>query len=1069
MADDPQTQPISEAERLKRIADLARQENNHLDIAKELLDVYRKIEGSKEQQVNFGKIILKNAEIRRGIQETIYSEIESTEKRLLKLQAQKIKNGEYENELQQNIDALSKRVNETEEGRKMGIDEMKATQEEIVALEEQQKMGIDAVIKAEKQRRQELITTSKELQKQAGYLAYLRDQGHGILEIFGKWTERIGQFWQIIKRTPAEFLVMEAALLSVGSLLLLGTKRFAALDSSAEKFRRETGFTTLEMATIRTDAEQINKQFSYMGIGMEQVYKSAKALTDVFGRTSLVTKDAMQNVALLSANFGVAEEDSANVLSIFQGLGGVSQDVAMNIIGWGAELSDDKHAGVSFSAVMKDIANVSSETSMILGSNPVKLMKTAIAARALGLDINKIASSQKKLLEYSTSINAELEASALLGRSITFQKARQLAYDGKLVDAARATLDSIKEAGDWNSLTVYQRQALAEASGMDLKDITKALAVDKQRRDILNGSDKDAAAQLRLQDAEIKKLEERNSLDADDVNLQGKKYLENLRMQGLLTQLQGIGSQLLITLSDILEPLITPLVKVVMPTLQGISKFLESTESKIPKWIKSIGIVGLALFGVGGAGFLFSLTKKVVSSAHGAIMNLTTKALSHVPVIGGLFKQKDAVDSVEKAATKSRAVQTKSGAGLKDFLSNLASGLKAMGTPRVLFGAVNLLLASPGLITIIPGALLSGLIPKAAGERIESFLKGLAKGINAMGTGRITGGSANLLLASIGLITIIPGAVVAAVLGVVGKLIESGLKYLAKGISYMGSTEVFKGALGIAAVGASIIPFAFAMKMFSGVDWRSVGIGSLALIGFTAAAFGLGALLSTGVGAVIFGAGVIGMAALGLALVPFGVAAIAAGLGIKLLASGIKEAVDPIERLSKINLTSTAFGIAATAAALAAFGAGSAMTGIGSLVGKLLGGDPMKKLERLASMGDQLKETAYALVSISQSLSGFGSVNSFASAIDVLVVSLEKLNTQLASMEVGTLDKLSALSTSPAGIGGVVMPASTATKLDTSALEGKVDKLIDLMVGGYITAVVDVDKLSSKQARRTGT
>ena len=235
------------------------------------------------------------------------------------------------------------------------------------------------------------------------------------------------------------------------NLIMIAYDRFVQLDKAAESFRKQTGFSADQMRKLRSDAESVNRQFQDMGVGIEQVYESAKALTDVFGRTSLVTKETLGNVALLSANLGVAEADSANVLANFQGLGGATQEAAMNVIKVGAGISEK--AGIPFKLVMNDIANASEQTTAMLGANPSKLMKSAIAARALGTDMNKIVSSQRKLLDYSSSINDELETSALLGRSISFQKSRQLAYDGDIVGAAKATLETVKRAGDFEKMS----------------------------------------------------------------------------------------------------------------------------------------------------------------------------------------------------------------------------------------------------------------------------------------------------------------------------------------------------------------------------------------------------------------------------------------------------------------------------------------------------------------------------------------------------------------------------------------------------------------------------------------
>lgn len=846
--------------------------------------------------------------------------------------------------------------------------------------------------------------------------------------------------------------------LNLWKLIQMAYERFVQLDAAAENFRKETGFSIDQMKQLRKDAEALNVQFADMGVSIEKVYASAKALTDVFGRTSLVTKEALQNVSLLSANLGVAEADSANVLAIFQGLGNATEQAAMNVIKVGAGISEK--AGVPFSLVMKDIANASEQTTALIGANPSKLMKSAIAARALGTDLNKIVASQRKLLDFSSSINDELEASAMLGKNISFQKARQLAYEGDIEGAAKATLESVKAAGDFDKMSVYQREALAKASGMELKDLTKMMAVDKQREAIMNGTDEAKKATLKAQEAELENLKKIDDLNSEDLVKQNEKVLMQQKMQGVMTKLKNLMDSLTIAFADILEPIITPLMETLVPVLKFIAfilkntivpffKFLtepirwiaegmrsisegtaswEKTIKFIKEQFKDIGTSTLTLLKIFGTGFMtmmffgkggparfLELLGKPFAFVGGKMLN----AVKKIPGVGtfgeklgGLFGKKDVTEDAAKGMDKAgkAAKSAPAGDGIKKFLTNLAAGLKEMGSGKVLFGAANLLIAAIPLAVIAPIALMS------------------------------------------------------SVLGLVGKPIELGLKFLAKGISHMGNTNVFKGALGIALVGASIIPFAFAMKMFSEVNWTSVGIGALALVGFTAAAFGLGALLSSGVGAALFTAGVIGIGALGLALVPFGIAALAAGAGIKMLGEGISESIDPIMRLAEIDLTKTAIGITAVGAALAAFGGGSAAAGLGSFVGKFLGGDPIEKMEKLAAVGDKLKVTADSITAISQAAAQFSAVNSFSDAIIKLSESLVTLSSSINKFDAGGIAKLSQISAAT----GTTTNTTTAAPA-TSGVETKLDELISLMKQGYIVATVDLDKMSGAIAKKAGT
>jgi hypothetical protein len=403
----------------------------------------------------------------------------------------------------------------------------------------------------------------------AGFLSHLSDEnaeGKAILGGLNAQIVSVQNFVKSAKLIPPQFFIL-------GKLLAQGYDRFVELDSAAEDFRKQTGFSVKQMAALRATSEDINRELQGMGVGIKEVYKSAKALTDVFGRTSLLTKETLSNTAMLASNLGVVEDDTANVLANFQGLGDASEKAAFNVIKVGAGLS--AKIGIPFSLVMKDIANASETTMSMLSANPTMLMRSAIAARTLGLDLNKISSSQRKMLDFSTSINDELELSALLGTSISFQKTRQLAYEGRMEEAARSTLETVKAAGNFDKMSVYQREALAKASGMELKDLTKMLAVDKKRSDIMNGSDQKAKDRLLAQEAALKQLNEQADLSKQSLADQYESEIRQQKIQGLITNFTNIFQNLVIMVGDVLEPIVRAIAAILVPAFKLVAALIK--------------------------------------------------------------------------------------------------------------------------------------------------------------------------------------------------------------------------------------------------------------------------------------------------------------------------------------------------------------------------------------------------------------------------------------------------------------------------------------------------------------
>ena len=637
MAEDP-TIPRIDPRTLADAMDYRDAMNDSRDMAADILRTFKGLSGilpaiammssdmaaDSTQMAKMSKEVLSNTKIRGQIDQQIYSNIESSEAKIVELEFKKIRYEKDRANIQKDAEKARLKFNEEEaayqhtlyeEQKKINranadadmarttlsaaaTDIEKSAANDLLATilkekrEAEEKLGLaeknrdkskqtadakqeeldsgiafyDKQIEAQKKIAEEAEKASVGIKRGQGFMSHLKDSSQGslrnIVNMASKGKDLLGSF----KKIPGPFIILQI-------LLESSLELFKKLDKAAEDFRKQTGFSNTQMVELRKNVESINRKYQQYGVSIENAYASARALTDVFGRTSLVTEEAVGFVALLSANLGVAVEDSANVLANFQGLGKATEKAAKNIITVGAEISDN--AGVPFKLVMNDIANASEQTTALLGSNPSKLMKSAIAARALGTSMNSIVSSQRKLLDFSSSINDELEASALLGKSISFQKARQLAYDGDIAGAAKATLAAINKAGDFNKMNVYQREALAKASGMELKDLNKMMAVEAKRNAILNGNDKSKIAILKAQDAELEALKEKASLDDEDLVKQNKKAIMQQNMQGMLSQLGNVWDSILLATGSVLEPIIRVVVGILIPAFKMVGALVE--------------------------------------------------------------------------------------------------------------------------------------------------------------------------------------------------------------------------------------------------------------------------------------------------------------------------------------------------------------------------------------------------------------------------------------------------------------------------------------------------------------
>ena len=211
--------------------------------------------------------------------------------------------------------------------------------------------------------------------------------------------------------------------------------------------------------------------------------------------------------------------------------------------------------------------------------------------------------------------------------------------------------------------------------------------------------------------------------------------------------------------------------------------------------------------------------------------------------VGAMFGGKAASAVTSKATSsitdKVKVPDTKAatkGGGAGKSLKSLASGLKAMGNAKVLFGALNLIPTALGFVAIIaglPGMLGVSLLGVGAGLG----LKALGQGFKSMS--KAFPGILALGLAALGFILMIPGSLGMLMMGVAAPIAAAGIFTLIPALIALGTAMASGvGALGLAAL--------IAMGVGLGVSFALIGAGAMMMgKGIQLAAQGFATLLPT--------------------------------------------------------------------------------------------------------------------------------------------------------------------------------------------------------------------------------
>jgi len=632
-------------------------------------------------------------------------------------------------------------------------------------------------------------------------------------------------------------------------VLMAAVAAMKKLYGGTLELRKEMGLTFGHAAELQKSINMTATQFSFLGVEASDVQSIVAGIQSSMGGVGEVTDELLVSMARLNADFGIAGESAAILVTQMKAVGAASDQAAISqleSVGYLAQAS-----GVAPAAIMNSVAGSSEAFAGFAKDGGKNMFKAAIAAKKLGVEFSSIVAAAENLLDFESSIEASMEASMLLGRNINTDLARQMAFTGDIEGMQREILRQAGSQADFEKMNVLQRKALAKAFGLSVSEMSSMISNQEKLNNM-------TAGEKRTRDQINDLMEKAGKVWAQILSLATKLYPVIL----------GIGGAIAIAFLPL-----TLWGGIIAGVLYGISKLVDEFEG--------------AEYVIGAIVGLFVLWKLLASGIHGfggkSLITagkqwFTEKGITKEKMKqAALDKSKGALDKKPKLPGKKKGgvipdTKTVPQKGIGDKLKDLAQGLKAMAGGKVLQGALNLIPTGLGFLLLLPG--LPGLLilGRAKLTKIGINLIQLGLGLAGMAGKKVAMGALNMTLAAAAFTLAITSIPFLGFIAVAGAAAGTGLRLLGRGLGAIGKAAstgyAFLGPLLIAALGVAMIPFAYALK--------------LAAPGITAVAEGLVILSSVGSKLPTLA---VGIAAIGLALAAWGLGGTFIALGILLISA----------------------------------------------------------------------------------------------------------------------------------------------------------------------------------------
>ena len=612
-------------------------------------------------------------------------------------------------------------------------------------------------------------------------------------------------------------------------------------DTELTQFAKDMDLSKDSALGLSIEADHIAGSLGLAGVTGKEVQASMAALKEEFGTAAIAAdQDLVGAVTTLTARVGLTNEEALALNSTATLLGTNLNDLAASSY----DMADGLIGGKQ---MLKEMSKLPKSLVAGFKGTTQQLQKAIVKGKLFGLTLEQAAKAGESMLDIESSVEKEMTANVLLGKSMNLNKARLLAMEGKTAELQDEILNKAGSLEDYQKLAPIQQKAFADALGMSTEDMAEMLTKSEEMRKV-------GLSSVEVEEKLKGTLEEQQKTLDGMAEGEKKAFLQKLVND---KKQEEATAKFQTSLAKMMEALS----KVMLPIVEGVGYILDILGLVIDKishgvelfnhWYHSLtgakeelkegdGIMGKILKGalaVGAAILLWKVGKKMIGGAKSMLGFGGGGAADAAGAAGaaGGAGSKD-VGNAKSMADKLNGI-AKSVTSFFDILRNAVKGI--MGIITDVFKGVGEALAgffkafsSISFTDLIKGALALGIMGGALWVIGEALQKFADIGLDDLGIAA---------LALIGLTAAVVG------LGMILPLILAGS--LALGVM---SAAFWVFGMAAASVADSMPALASGFKLFGDIDGGNLigvaaGIGALSL---ALAGYGAGSALS-GIGSAI--------------------------------------------------------------------------------------------------------------------------------------------------------------------------------------------------------------------------
>ena len=293
----------------------------------------------------------------------------------------------------------------------------------------------------------------------------------------------------------------------LGTILAIGNALMEA-NKSVTALNKEFGISRDRALEMRKGMAATARDADHLRVTTSKLLEANMSLTEQFQVSAELNHETLGYMTRMT-EAGILTNEAAGRTAASAALHGKSMEEVMaaqeDIVN---ATNEELGTNIKLKTVLEASAKVGGQIRAQMGGNLEAITKAVQKAKAFGFELEQIAGAGKQLLDFESSIEAELEAELLTGKQLNLERARLAALTGDYETLTEEIVANVGDFTDFSNMNVLQQQAIAKSVGMTADELSNALFAEADRAALMEeavaNNDKQTIQMLEQMDTQEK-------------------------------------------------------------------------------------------------------------------------------------------------------------------------------------------------------------------------------------------------------------------------------------------------------------------------------------------------------------------------------------------------------------------------------------------------------------------------------------------------------------------------------------------------------------------------------------